>query len=153
MKTTIDTDIGIEPSKEALICLTCERKRCNPDNCERYREGIKKINGRGKEELKKVNWRWDWGVYAPFCPYCDEPAYSEDHCVFCQKKYKWRRGRRKPTLVEHEGYKALQDTNNHISVYDEDGKIVMHSSCNRKFTENELKTHIEFVKGIRESNR
>jgi hypothetical protein len=53
-------------------------------------------------------------------------------------------------LVEHEGYKAVQETNNHISVYDEDGKIVMHSSCNRKFTETELKTHIEFVKGIRE---
>lgn len=102
--------------------------------------------------MKKVNWRCDWGVYIPFCPYCDEPAYEEGHCVFCQRKYKWVEGKYKPLIVEFEGYKAVQATNNHISVYDADGHMVMHSSCNRKYTEDELKTHIEFVKGIRDRN-
>lgn len=149
MKTTIDTDIGIEPSEEALICLTCESKRCTPDNCERYREGIKKINGRRKEELKKVEWKWDWGVYVPLCPYCSELAYEEDHCIFCGKRYKWVDGEYKPAVVEHEGYKAVQASNNHVTIY-KDGQMIMHSSCKVKKTEDELKADIEFVKAMRE---
>ena len=43
MKTTIDTEIGLHPSETALICLTCDKKRCYPDNCVRYRREKKKL--------------------------------------------------------------------------------------------------------------
>lgn len=39
--------------------------------------------------MKKVKWRWDHGCYVPLCPYCNDYAYEKDHCVFCNKKYKW----------------------------------------------------------------
>ena len=99
--------------------------------------------------MKKVDWHWDWGVYVPLCPYCGELAYEEDHCIFCKKRYKWVDGKYKPTIVEHEGYVAVQSTNNHITVYKDD-KMVIHSSCRVKKTEEELKAHIEFVKAMRE---
>jgi hypothetical protein len=53
------------------------------------------------------------------------------------------------TQVEYEGYTAIQAKNHHIMVY-KNGRIVMHSSCNVKKTEDELREHIEFVKGIRD---
>lgn len=98
--------------------------------------------------MKKVKWKWDFGVYVPFCPSCGEPAYGKEACAFCGKKYKWVDGKYIPTVVVHEGYKAVQSTNNDITVYDEDGVFVSHSPCGSKYTEEELKTHIECVKGI-----
>lgn len=95
--------------------------------------------------MKKVKWRWDWGVYVPFCPYCDEPAYVKDQCAFCGRKYKWVDGKYKPTVAVHKGYRAIQSTNNDITIYDEDGDLVIHSACGRKYTEDELKIHIEQV--------
>lgn len=100
--------------------------------------------------MKKVNWHWDYGYYMPFCPHCNEPAYEQDHCVFCGKRFKWIEGKHKPSVVEHNGYKAVQGTGNDIVVYDEEGEPIMYSSCARKYTERELKYHIEYVIGIRE---
>ena len=100
--------------------------------------------------MKRVKWKWDWGVYVPFCPYCGEPAYGKEQCAFCGRKYKWADGKHKPTVVTHMGYRAVQSTNNHITVYDEDGDVVIYSSCTKKYTDDELKSHIEFVKGIRD---
>lgn len=39
---------------------------------------------------KEVNWYREYGVLAPFCPYCSEPAYDTHRCVFCGEKYIWR---------------------------------------------------------------
>ena len=60
--------------------------------------------------MKKVNWKWDYGVYVPFCPYCDEPAYEKDHCCFCNKPYEWV-----------------------------NGELISHISCTKKFNKTELK--------------
>ena len=87
---------------------------------------------------QKVNWRWDWGVYVPFCPYCDEPAYEQDHCVFCNREYEWVEGKHKATIVNVGEYTVVQCTNNHIHIY-KDGRMVMHASCTKKKTEDELK--------------
>ena len=38
----------------------------------------------GREE---VQWYREFGVLAPFCPYCGEPAYDTHRCAFCGKKY------------------------------------------------------------------
>ena len=45
MKTSVDTDLTIEPSEEAKICLTCTRKRCTLTDCSRLKQM--------KEELKQ----------------------------------------------------------------------------------------------------
>lgn len=41
--------------------------------------------------MKKIEWRYEFGRYVPYCPNCKEPAYKKDHCVFCGSKYKWCR--------------------------------------------------------------
>ena len=102
--------------------------------------------------MKKVKWKWDMGVYVPLCPYCNEPAYEEDHCVFCGKKYEWVEGKHKPTVVEHNGYTIIQCTNNHIQIY-KDGRIVMHASCTKKMTEEELKQQVAFLEDMRKESK
>ena len=102
--------------------------------------------------MKKVKWTWDFGVYVPLCPYCNELAYEQDHCVFCGKKYEWVEGKHKPTVVEHNGYTIIQCTNNHIQIY-KDGRIVMHASCTKKMTEDELREQVAFLEDIRKESK
>lgn len=104
--------------------------------------------------MKKVKWTWDWGVFVPLCPHCNELAYEKDHCVFCGKKYIWVDDgeRAKPTVVEHNGYTIIQCTNNHIQIY-KDGRIVMHASCTKKMTEEELKDQVKFLEDLRKESK
>ena len=99
--------------------------------------------------MKKVSWKWDMDVYMPFCPHCDEPAYEEDHCAFCGKPYKWVEGAGKLTVVEYGNYTIIQCTNNAILVY-KNNQLVLHSSCNKKLTEEELKAHADFVRSFKD---
>lgn len=94
---------------------------------------------------KTVKWEWDYEVYVPLCPYCNELAYEKDKCVFCGKKYKWVEGEIKPTEIEHQGYTIVQCTNNHIHVYAPDGHMVFHAPCTVKKTEDELKEYGQMV--------
>lgn len=98
--------------------------------------------------MKKINWRWDYSVYVPFCPYCDELAYEQDKCVFCGKPYKWVEPKYKPKEIQVEGYTVVQSTNNHIQIYDETDKMVFHASCNKKLTEQELAEQVKFYKNM-----
>ena len=91
---------------------------------------------------KKVVWRWEYGVYVPFCPYCDEPAYEHDACCFCGKPYEYVDGEYKPKEVSKGEYTIVQSTNNHICLY-KDGHMVMHAASTKSFTEEELLQHIE----------
>ena len=88
--------------------------------------------------MKEIKWRWDWGCYIPFCPYCDEPAYEKDKCSFCGKEYKWVEGKHQPTVVEEGEYTAAQTTNKHIHIYKGE-RLVLHASCRVKKTEDELR--------------
>ena len=65
-------------------------------------------------KIKPVIWKWDYGVYVPFCPYCGEPAYEKDRCFSCGKPYEWTDGEIEPTTVSRGEYTAIQATNNHI---------------------------------------
>ena len=100
-----------------------------------------------KAELKPIKWKWDYGVYVPFCPYCGEPAYEKDKCFSCGKSYKWVEGEYKPTEVQVGEYLVVQATNNHVHIY-KDGNMVFHSQCDKKFTEDELREHVDFYKQI-----
>ena len=102
--------------------------------------------------MKKVKWKWDWGVYVPLCPYCYEFAFEKDHCVFCGKKYEWVEGEHKATVVEHNGYTIVQCTNNHIQIY-KNGRIVYHASCTKKMTDDELREQVTFLEMIRKEDR
>ena len=52
MKTTIDTDLAIDASDEAKICLNCEKERCFSSNCKKYKEAMKAI--RQARKLAKI---------------------------------------------------------------------------------------------------
>lgn len=97
-------------------------------------------------KTKKVKWRWDYGVYIPLCPYCNEPAYEKDHCVFCEKEYEWV-DKSKERMVTVGEYTVLQASNKHITIT-KDGKMVYHASCTKKKTDEELKEHIAFYEQL-----
>lgn len=104
-------------------------------------------------KIKKVVWRKEFGTEYPFCPYCNEFAYEKDHCVFCGKEYEWVEGSGgEPTIIEHNGYTIVQCTNNHIQIY-KDGRIVMHASCTKKMTEEELRGQVAFLEMIRKESQ
>lgn len=93
---------------------------------------------------KKVVWRWDWSVYMAFCPYCDEPAYGTERCEFCGKEFEWVEPKHKPTEVKCDGgYTVVQNTNRHIMIFDKDGKMVLHASCTKKKTPEELRDMVD----------
>lgn len=52
-------------------------------------------------------------------------------------------------VLNYNGYKIIQCTNNHIQIY-KDNRIVYHASCRKKMTEEELKEQVDFLKAIRE---
>lgn len=99
-------------------------------------------------DIKEIVWHSEFGEGEyPFCPYCDEFAYEEDHCVFCQKPYKWVEGSKKTKCVEVGEYTVYQGTSNHIAIY-KDGRCVYHAQCTAEKTEDELRTHVEFYKSL-----
>lgn len=105
------------------------------------------LNHRIGKVPKKINWRWDYGVYVPFCPYCDEPAYEQDHCVFCNKPYEWVEGEHKDTIVKVGEYTVVQTPSNAIYI-SKNEKIVLHASCTKKKTEDELKAMVTHYENI-----
>ena len=48
MKTTVDSDLMLDATEEAKICLYCDKKQCKP-NCER----LKKKKAELKREKKR----------------------------------------------------------------------------------------------------
>lgn len=101
--------------------------------------------------MRKVKWRWDYGCYVCFCPYCDEPSYEKDRCVFCGKPYKWVEPKHKPTIVEVGEYTIVQATNNHIQLFKGE-RSVMHVSCTAKKTEDELKEMVALYEELANIN-
>ena len=97
--------------------------------------------------MRKVKWRWDMGVYVPFCPYCDELAHEKNRCVFCNKPYEWVEGKHKETIVTVGEYTVVQATNNHIHIYKGE-RMVLHASCTKKKTEDELKEMVSHYEDI-----
>lgn len=96
--------------------------------------------------IKDVAWHReiDDTLY-PFCPYCDEYAYEKDHCVFCGRKYNWADNKHSEmTIVEHNGYKAVQCGNGHVQIYKGD-RWIYHAAFRVKMSEDELRKQIEFV--------
>lgn len=97
--------------------------------------------------MKKVKWRWDYGVYVPLCPHCNELAYERDHCVFCKQPYQWVEGKHKYTTVNVGEYTVVQGTSNSIFIYKGD-RAIMHASCTEKKTEDELRDMIAYYEKV-----
>ena len=87
--------------------------------------------------MKKVKWRWDYGCYVPFCPYCNEYAYEKDHCMFCKKEYKWV-DKSKARAVRVGEYTVVQTSSNNIYVC-KGKRLVEHIFCAEKKSKRELK--------------
>ena len=100
----------------------------------------------------KVKWQWDWGIYIPVCPYCNEPAYDECKCLFCGKPYKWVDGKYKPTEVTVGEYTVVQSTNHHIVLYKNE-RMVMHIPHTKKMSEEELIEQISFYEAMCEYDK
>ena len=105
-------------------------------------------------EIKKIVWEseFDPNTKYPFCPYCREFAYEQDHCVFCGKPYEWVEGEGESSVVTVGEYTIVQTTNHHVHLV-KDRKIVMHAQCAKSLTEEELKKEIEFYKRLQEKNK
>jgi hypothetical protein len=103
--------------------------------------------------MKKVEWlnEADGGKY-PFCPYCHEFAYEQDHCVFCGEEYAWTEGVRTRAVSIGE-YTVTQASNNNISIIKND-KLVYHAQCTAKLGYRRLKrcleAYIDLEKGTRQ---
>ena len=100
--------------------------------------------------MKKIVWRSECGegIY-PFCPYCDELAYEKDKCVFCGKPYEWTEDPAPPTIVEVGDCKVIQTSNNHIQIYNGEGRLVYHATCTKKMTKEQLIEEYKFYEEIR----
>ena len=95
--------------------------------------------------MKKIKWRWEDDLYMDFCPYCDEPAYEKDKCVFCGKPYKWVEPKYKETIVQEGEYTIVQATNKHVHIY-QNGEFVFHAQCTKRYTEQELRDYLRRYK-------
>lgn len=78
MKTTVDSDLMIDASEEAKICLNCEKEKCNSTVC--------KIFKQKKKELKQKETAVETEKKNNHCPLsgdesndCADCAYSEDY--------------------------------------------------------------------------
>ena len=94
--------------------------------------------------MKKVKWKWDYGVYVPLCPYCGELAYEKDHCSFCMNSYKWV-DKSKDRSVKVGEYTVVQCSNKHIHIYKGE-HMVLHASCTKRKSKRQLKKMVDFYK-------
>lgn len=94
------------------------------------------MNSKETTTMKKVIWRYEYEMYVPFCPYCNEFAYEENKCVFCNKEYEMTEYPESPIVVE---YKNLKATQTGLGLWIErNGILLSHSSLSRKLTEEEI---------------
>ena len=99
----------------------------------------------------KIAWEKDYdGVSQyPVCPNCHEYAYERDKCVFCGQLFVTKDEKMdeycRVTKAEKDGYTAVQTFNNHIQVYDAEGRFVSHASCTKKMTEEELARYLDLI--------
>lgn len=101
-----------------------------------------------KQKISKVKWKWDWGCFIPLCPYCNEPAYEKDYCVFCFKDYKWV-DKSKQRIVTVGEYTIVQASNHHITVCKGEERV-LHASCTRKVSKRKLKEYAKLCEILRE---
>lgn len=100
--------------------------------------------------MLEVQWQWDCGVYVPFCPYCNAPAYDDKICFHCNKEYKWVEGKHKSTVIHHKGYIITQATNNHVTIT-KNGEFISHSQCIEKLSEDDLKAMVDHLEDDQEA--
>ena len=101
--------------------------------------------------MKKVKWTWDMGVYVPLCPYCNEIAYKKDHCVFCDKPFKWV-DKSKERVVTVGDYTVIQTSSNHIYIYHGE-QMVLHASCTKRESKRRLREMVEGLEALTEWER
>ena len=46
-----------------------------------------KNKNRNKGKKGKVIYITEYGLTLPYCPFCNEPAYDDEYCVFCGAEF------------------------------------------------------------------
>ena len=46
---TVDIDLTLDVTEEAKICLNCDKKKCFPSHCKRFRDYYKSRGGKANE--------------------------------------------------------------------------------------------------------
>lgn len=105
-------------------------------------------------EKKEVKWCYDWGVLIPFCPYCDEPAYEKDKCVFCGKEYITTPKPIPDLEVYGDRFYAVMPSKTSIYIFEQvTGALVCHESVSGKWDKEKLEKHLkEIEKGYKDAN-
>lgn len=92
--------------------------------------------------VRETNWYKSYGTYAPFCPYCNEPAYGERKCVFCGRRY-IRGVKPQPEINVATGdYTASQTHDGTVYIFRGD-RMVFEMPRSEALTEDELKGFID----------
>lgn len=105
--------------------------------------------------MRPVKWQKEyWDGRFPFCPYCNEFAYEKDHCVFCEKPYRWREPWRYKTRTVTVGEYTVGQASNHHVMIAKDGRMVYHASCTKRMSKRKLKDYVKLYETmcVKESN-
>lgn len=112
-----------------------------------------KNKNRNKGKKGRLVYRIEYDLCLPFCPFCNEPAYDDEYCVFCGAEFI------KPTKEELEEVKKANHEYKVIyknvaliqvgcSVYQyKDNKLISHWSLDKPFTEEELLKEAKKISG------
>ena len=112
-----------------------------------------KNKNRNKGKKGKVIYITEYGLTLPYCPFCNEPAYDDEYCVFCGAEFI------KPTKEEMDEVKKANHEYKVIyknvvliqvgcSVYQyKDNKLISHWSLAKPFTEEELLKEAKKISG------
>ena len=52
MHGSVSIDLTVSVSEEAKICLNCDKQKCSPNGCERYKRLMKEIKAKTTRKLK-----------------------------------------------------------------------------------------------------
>lgn len=112
-----------------------------------------KNKNRNKGKKGKAIYITEDGLSLPYCPFCNEPAYDDEYCVFCGAEFI------KPTKEEMDEVKKANHEYKVIyknviliqvgcSVYQyRDNKFINHWSLAKPFTEEELLKEAKKISG------
>ena len=53
MHGSVSIDLTVSVSEEAKICLNCDKQKCSPSGCERYRRLMKEIKTTRKRKFRE----------------------------------------------------------------------------------------------------
>ena len=92
----------------------------------------------------KIEYSCEYGIVIPVCPFCNEPAYEEEQCIFCGAKFEQptKEEQEEVNKANHEFTVTYKNVTLHqiaSAVYQyKNNRLISHWSLTRPYTEEEL---------------